>query len=94
MLADKAITHDDYLEIIEDNNNELAQLVKKKSEMLSALESEEVIDNLDKLKQELLHFLNFDELTPEILHRLINRIEVMADGTPIIHYQFSAPTFE
>jgi hypothetical protein len=58
-----------YLEIIEDNNNELAQFVKKNSEMLSALESEEVIDNLDKLKQDLLHFLNFDELTPEILHR-------------------------
>ncbi|WML50881.1 DUF4368 domain-containing protein [Neobacillus sp. PS3-12] len=82
MLADKAITQDDYLEIIEDNNNELAQLVKKKNEMLSVLESEEVINNLDKLKQELLHFLNFDELTPEILHRLINRIEVVDDGTP------------
>jgi site-specific DNA recombinase len=56
LLADKAITQDDYLEIIEDNNNELAQLVKKKNEMLSVLESEEVINNLDKLKQDFFIF--------------------------------------
>ncbi|WP_416826159.1 hypothetical protein [Ectobacillus polymachus] len=29
-----------------------------------------------------------------IVHRLINRIEVKTDGTPIIHYQFAAPKFE
>jgi site-specific DNA recombinase len=62
--------------------------------MLSMLESEEVVDNIEKLKQELLQFLNFDELTPEMLHRLINRIDVKEDGTPIIHYRFAAPTFE
>lgn len=36
--------------------------------MLLMLESEQVIDNIDMLKEELLQFLNFDELTPEILH--------------------------
>jgi len=55
---------------------------------------EQVIEDTDKLKQELLHFLNFGELTPEILHRLINRIDVKEDGTPVIHYQFAAPTYE
>ncbi|MEK3988511.1 DUF4368 domain-containing protein [Robertmurraya sp. FSL R5-0851] len=49
--------------------------MEKKNEMLSMLESEQVMDNIDKLKQELLQFLNFDELTPEILHRLINRVD-------------------
>ncbi|WLV25325.1 DUF4368 domain-containing protein [Aciduricibacillus chroicocephali] len=52
------------------------------------------IQNTDKLKHELLHFLNFDELTPEILHRLINRIDVKEDGTPVVHYRFAARTFE
>ncbi|WP_238579204.1 recombinase zinc beta ribbon domain-containing protein [Neobacillus niacini] len=94
MLADENIKHDEYLDMVEDNNTEMIQLVGKKNEMLLMLESEQVIDNIDKLKQELLHFLNFDELTPEILHRLINRIDVKEDGTPVIHYRFAAPTFE
>lgn len=94
MLADNMISQADYNEMIEDNNKEIDQLVEKKNVLLSLLENEQVIDNIDKLKEELLHFLNFDELTPEILHRLINRIEVKADGTPIIHYRFAAPTFE
>ncbi|WP_230459054.1 recombinase zinc beta ribbon domain-containing protein [Terrilactibacillus tamarindi] len=94
MLADEKINQDKYLDMVEDNNNELAQLSEKKNEMITMLESEQVMDNNDKLKEELLHFLNFDDLTPEILHRLINRIEVKEDGTPIIHYRFAAPTFE
>lgn len=94
MLADEKIKHDEYLEMVEDNNNELSQLAEKKNEIISMLESEQIIDNIDKLKQELLQFLNFDELTPELLHRLINRIDVKEDGTPVIHYRFAAPTFE
>ncbi|MCP9021397.1 MULTISPECIES: hypothetical protein [Bacillus] len=58
------------------------------------IESEQVIDNIDKLKQELLQFLNFNELTPEISHRPFNRNDVKEDGTPVINYRFAAPTFE
>ena len=35
MLADEKIKHDEYLELVEDNNNEITQLVEKKNEMLS-----------------------------------------------------------
>lgn len=94
MLADEKIKHDEYLEMVEDNHAELAQFAEKKDELLMLLESEQVIENIDKLKQELLQFLNFNELTSEILHRLINRIDVKEDGTPVIHYRFAAPTFE
>ena len=94
LLADEEITKEEYQDSIEDNNHELAELVTQKNELLSFFESEQIIENIDKLKQELLHFLNFDELTPEILHRLIDRIEVKEDGTPRIHYRFSTPTFE
>jgi site-specific DNA recombinase len=80
--------------MVEDNNNELTQLAEKKNEMISIFESEQVIDNIDKLKQELIQFLNFDELTPEILHGLINWIDVKEDGTPVIHYRFAAPTIK
>lgn len=94
MLADDKIGHSDYLEMVEDNNVELNQLEAKKDEVFSMLKNEQLIDNIDKLKQELLQFLNFEELTSEVLHRLINRIEVKEDGTPVIHYRFAAPTFE
>ncbi|WP_244268326.1 DUF4368 domain-containing protein [Paenibacillus barengoltzii] len=33
-----------------------------------------------QLKNSLEEFLLFDELTPEILHRLIDRIEIKAEG--------------
>lgn len=93
MLADEKIKHDEYLEMVEDNNNELAQLVEKKNEMLSMLESEQVIDNIDKLKQELLQFLNFNELTPAIY--ITQLIELIKEGgTRVINYRFAAPTFE
>ncbi|MEQ6077492.1 hypothetical protein [Bacillus subtilis] len=55
-------------------------IAEKKNEMLSMLESEQVIDNIDKLKQELLQFLNSNELTPEISHRPIKRNDVIEDG--------------
>ena len=94
MLAEEIITQEEYRENVEANNIEINELAKKKNELLTAMESEQTADNIEKLKHELLQFLNFDELTPEILHRLINRIEVNADGTPVIHYRFSAPIME
>ena len=50
-MADEKITHDEYLEMVEDNNTELNQLLEKKIEMLSLLEKEKVIDNIVNLKK-------------------------------------------
>jgi superoxide dismutase len=94
LLADGIITHEEYQESIEANNEEITELVEKRNELLTFMESEDVIETIEKLKKELLHFLNFDELTEDILHRLINRIEVKEDGTPIIHYRFTTPKIE
>ena len=35
---------------------------------------------------------NSRELTPEIFHRLLDRIEIKADGSPRIFYRFSNPS--
>jgi site-specific DNA recombinase len=94
MLAEEIISNQDYLENVEANNIEINELVEKKNDLLTALESEQTVDNIEQLKQELIKFLCFDELTPDILHRLINRIEVKAEGTPIVHYRFSDPETE
>ena len=94
LLADGIITNEEYQESIEATNKDLTELMELKNELLSLMESEDVIETIEKLKKELLQFLNFDELTEEILHRLINRIEVKEDGTPIIHYRFTTPKIE
>jgi site-specific DNA recombinase len=94
LLADELITHEDYRENVEANNSDIDELVRKKNELLSLFENEQVIDNIEKLKKELLSFLNFDELTSEILHRLIERIEVNEGSGIKIHYRFSAPEIE
>lgn len=94
LLADGVITNEEYREIIEANNEELTELIKQKNDHLTLMEGDNVIETIDKLKKELLHFLNFDELTEDILHRLINRIEVKEDGSPIIHYRFAMPKIE
>ncbi|WP_235357101.1 recombinase family protein [Bacillus alveayuensis] len=94
LLADGIITHDDYHESVEAANKELNELMKQKNELLTLMENENTIEILEKLKKELLQFLNFDELTKDMLHRLVDRIEVKADGSPIIYYRFSTPKIE
>lgn len=94
LLADELISPEDYRENVEVNNAERNELVKEQNELLTLMESEQVIDNIDKLKEELLSFLNFDELTSEILNRLIKKVEVDNDSSFKIHYRFSAPKFE
>ncbi|MEH7076954.1 recombinase family protein [Neobacillus drentensis] len=94
LLADELISHEDYRENIEVNNGEIDELVQKKNELLSEMESENAIDNLSQLKDELLKFLNFDELTTEILHRLVYKIVVKEGGIPKIHYTFSTTKLE
>ncbi len=91
MLADELISKQDYLENVEANNIEINELVEKKNSILTELEGKNTLANIEQLKQEFLIFLNFNELTPEILHRLIYQIEVKADRMPIIYYRFSDP---
>jgi site-specific DNA recombinase len=45
-----------------------------------------LLDELDGLKEKIL---DLKELTPEILNRFVERIEVKSDGTPKIFYRFS-----
>ena len=63
LLADGMITYEEYQESIEATNKELTELMEQKNELLTLMESEDVIETIEKLKKELLQFLNFDELT-------------------------------
>jgi hypothetical protein len=47
-------------------------------------------ENIVRLKKELKRFMKLEELTSEMVHRLVDKIEVKADGTVNIHYKFTA----
>ncbi|WP_369973759.1 DUF4368 domain-containing protein [Paenisporosarcina sp. OV554] len=44
------------------------------------------------IQNQLAQITKLDSLTPELLHRLIERIEIKADGTARIFYRFSLPS--
>lgn len=90
LLAIETITKAEYMEVTESNNEELCSL-QDKLQSLSALQScNDGAENILKLKNELKQFMELTELTPDMLHRLINKIEVKADGSVNIHYKFAA----
>ncbi|MBV6717338.1 DUF4368 domain-containing protein [Paenibacillus chitinolyticus] len=41
------------------------------------------------MKKVLKQFIKFDELTSEMVHRFIDKIEVQADGSVNINYKFT-----
>ncbi|MFY4776926.1 DUF4368 domain-containing protein [Metabacillus sp. RGM 3146] len=55
------------------------------------LNQSESVGHLQKLTIELKKFASFEELTPEMLHRLIKKIEIVQKGRVKIFYRFSLP---
>jgi len=89
LLAGGTISEDDYKEATESSNAELSNL-HEKLHALSALHSNNgTSENIVRLKKELKEFMKIDELSPEKVHRFVDRIEVQADGTVNIHYKFT-----
>lgn len=83
------ISKEDYntfISMINDNINELTKKQKEYDSLISEKFNTDILNELYSLKDTII---NLNELTPEILNRLIERIEIKADGTPKIFYRFS-----
>ena len=80
---------DDYISSI---NREINELLKSKQILEESLKSQDDMLAFTELKKNLEKFLSFKELTPEMLHSLIDRIEIKSDGSPRIFYRFSNPS--
>lgn len=78
----------DYTILLNEEQSTLLES-KLKLEHNSNQKSEE--EAIIKLQKSLNAYLDFNELTPQILHRFIDKIEIKADGSPRIHYRFSNP---
>ncbi|MFJ5622950.1 recombinase family protein [Peribacillus loiseleuriae] len=92
LLVDDVISKEEYDEFIHDINKQISDLSLVIQQSETSLQTTEDEIAIQELKQSLEAFMDFKELTPEILHRLIERIEIKADGSPRIFYRFSDPT--
>lgn len=89
LLANEVITHQDYREVINQNEINLKNHSQTKSEIELKLSNNNASEQFKKAQKELSLVKKIDTLTPDSLHRLIERIEIKADRTARIFYRFS-----
>ena len=91
MLIDEIITKSDYELFITDIDEQVKALEHKiviTKQALEKISDSSLLNELNKIKNEEL---SLDELTPELLHRFIKKINIEEDGTPIISYKITMP---
>ncbi|WP_430788408.1 recombinase family protein [Virgibacillus flavescens] len=91
-MSDGIITKEEYHQVIDTNNEEIKSLILQKENLYTKMKSKYSQKEIHKLKKELVELAAFKKLSPEILHKFIQKIEIKADGTPRIYYRFSDPT--
>lgn len=89
LLASGTITEAEYKEVTQSNNEEIASLHTRLLSFMSKNNSGDA-ESMLRLKKELKKFMGLKELTPDMLHRLVDKIVVKADGSANIHYKFAA----
>jgi hypothetical protein len=92
LLASEIITQQEYMEVVQQNEANLKSLQHTKTEIDKKLSNIVNPKHIERLRSELEQFRKVDVLTPELLHRLIEKIEIKADGTARIFYRFSLPS--
>jgi site-specific DNA recombinase len=92
LLASDVITQQEYRDVVNQNEVSLKQFLQTKLQIDNKLSKTDNQEQIKKLQIELSQFATIDVLTPELLHRIIERIEIKADGTSRIFYRFSLPS--
>ncbi|MEH7009355.1 recombinase family protein [Neobacillus niacini] len=92
LLANEVITQQDYRDVVEQNEINLKHLFQKRSEIEIKLSNKDTNEQIKKIQKELSLIKKVDILTSDLLHRLIERIEIKADGSARIYYRFSLPS--
>ncbi|MBB5171922.1 hypothetical protein [Texcoconibacillus texcoconensis] len=78
-----------FVEVADESQNKINELNVKKSELKATLQVNDFSEEIEKVKKVLHRFFPFEEVTNEMLHYLVERIDVKKDGTPIIKYRHS-----
>lgn len=92
LLASDKITEAEYKDVTAEINSSIEQLQLKKSTLSNVAQTKGVDVMVARMKEELQRFMKLKDLTSDMLHRLVERIEVTADGIPQIRYRFAPPS--
>ncbi|WP_175987053.1 recombinase family protein [Bacillus sp. Marseille-Q1617] len=85
-------TKEEYNEYVDVTNKEIEALLLNRQHLLSSVNTKDDTLAFTEIRNRLEEFKDIKELTPNILHRLIERIEITADGNARIHYRFLPST--
>lgn len=85
------IQDDEYRLLVEDNSDRITKLNEEKKKLEKGLLQQKQTIDFTKLIQQIEQFVQNPILNEEMLHKLIERIEIKEDGSPRIHYRFSDP---
>lgn len=85
------IQDEEYRLLIEDNGNQLAKLNEEKAKLEQGLLHQKQTIDFTKLVNQVEQFVKNPILDEEMLHKLIERIEIKEDGSPRMFYRFSDP---
>ncbi|WP_400245559.1 recombinase family protein [Niallia sp. JL1B1071] len=91
MYADKIISREELIEYREKIDQDVAELEKSKNEYQEKLEECESENYAIDLGKKLKEVSLLSELTPQVLHSLVNKITCSIDGNLRIHYNFVNP---
>jgi hypothetical protein len=92
LLINETIDEPTYQEGLLDLQGELQSLKAKQAEVETSMQREDITASITYMKEQIRIFMESLTLTPEVLHRLVKRIDIHADGTPVIYYNFSVPS--
>lgn len=91
-LANGVITKAEYQLAIKVTNEIISKLETNIYTLSKELQHQDIEKELRDFKRNLDRFINNKTINSEMLHMLIDRIEIHADGTPEVHYRFKEPT--
>ena len=92
LLASEVITQEEYRDVVKQNEINMYDLLQTKSKIESNLSNQDSNEQMQLIQKELSKIKKVDTLTPDLLHHLIEKIEIKADGTARIFYRFSLPS--
>ncbi|WHY01361.1 recombinase family protein [Neobacillus sp. DY30] len=92
LLAQGTIEQEDYRQVADENNLKVQDLQQKLVILKKQLNDRNDHNQLTaKLMKYVDRILEFNELNEELLHRIIERIEVKENQEFVIHYRFTNP---
>src|SRR5699024_856841 len=85
----KEIENDEYQLLVDDCNSKISKLNEEKILLQETLNKKQNELDFNELHKKLEEFMDNPTLDRKILHKLIERIEILEDGSPRIYYRFS-----